>query len=68
MMKPDKWQTDDPTYVTAEIQANPVWAFAFRLSEIDNDNAPLGWSRYLPLARWLLATFEMTERQSDGEA
>jgi hypothetical protein len=52
----------DPTYIAAEIAANPVWQLAFRLSEVDNDNAPIGWSRYIALARWLLDTFEMTER------
>lgn len=53
---------NDPTYVQAEIDANPIWALAHRLSEIDNDNAPIGWSRYIPIARWLLNTFDMTER------
>jgi hypothetical protein len=52
----------DPTYVLADIASNPVWALAFRLSEVDNDHAPIGWSRYILLARWLLATFTLTER------
>lgn len=52
----------DRTYVRAEIDANPTWRLAWRLSEVDNDNAPIGWSRYIPLARWLLSTFRMQER------
>jgi hypothetical protein len=52
----------DPTYVKAEIDANPTWKLAWRLSEVDNDEAPIGWSRYIPLAGWLLRTFEMQER------
>jgi len=53
--------TTDPTYVKAEIEANPVWALAWRLSEVDNDNAPIGWWRYITIARWLLETFTLTE-------
>jgi hypothetical protein len=52
----------DPTYVQAEIDANPEWKLAHRLSEVDNDNAPIGWYRYAPLARWLLRTFDMKEK------
>jgi hypothetical protein len=51
----------DPTYVKAEIEANPEWYLAWRLSEVDNDNAPIGWFRYISLAKWLLSTFEMKE-------
>lgn len=47
----------DPTYVQSEIQARPAWALAFRLSEWDNDNAPIGWSAYLPEAQTLLSHF-----------
>lgn len=53
----------DPTYVAAEIEANPVWKLAHRLSEVDNDNAPIGWGQYLTLAHWLLATFTMEEHE-----
>lgn len=52
----------DPTYVQAEIEANPIWHLAWRLSEVDNDNAPLGWGRYIPLAHWLLYTFDLKEK------
>lgn len=41
---------NDPTYNKTEIDANPVWKRAFKLSEIQNDNAPLGWSQYIPQA------------------
>ena len=52
----------DPTYVRAEIDARPEWKLAFRLSEVDNDHAPIGWARYITLAFYLLKTFDMTER------
>ena len=50
----------DPTYVKSEIDAHPTWALAFRMSEVNNDNAPIGWSEYIPLASWLLWNFDMT--------
>lgn len=53
----------DPTYVKAEIDANPVWKLAWRMSEVDNDNAPIGWGRYILIARWLLGTYELKERE-----
>ena len=37
----------DPTYVKDEIKANPVWYAAWIWSEIHNDNAPIGWARYI---------------------
>jgi hypothetical protein len=52
----------DPTYVKTEIEANPEWKLAHWMSEIDNDNAPIGWGRYIPLARAILAKFDLTER------
>lgn len=54
---------NDPTYVKNEIEANPIWKLAFRLSEVDNDNAPIGWGRYISLARWLIETYEMKEKK-----
>ena len=53
----------DRTYVKTEIDAVPAWRLAFRLSECDNDNAPIGWSRYIPMAEWLLKNFEMIEKK-----
>ena len=44
----------DPTYVKEEIDANPEWKLAFLLSEIMNDGAPLGWSKYIWIAKCLL--------------
>ena len=44
----------DPTYVRADIGANPKWELAFLLSELDNDNAPIGWGKYIKLAYWML--------------
>ena len=53
----------DPTYVREEIDENPEWKVAFVLSEILNDNAPLGWSKYIGTAKWLLAAFEIKPRE-----
>jgi hypothetical protein len=53
----------DPTYVEAEIAANPIWALAWKMSEQFNDEAPINWSRYIPEARWFLATFELKEKE-----
>lgn len=36
---------NDPTYVRAVIDTKPEWREAFRLSEIYNDNAPIGWAQ-----------------------
>ena len=52
----------DPTYNMDEINADPVWQLAFSLSEIDNDNAPLGWSKYIFAAECLLANYEMRKK------
>jgi hypothetical protein len=51
----------DPTYVKTEIDANPVWKLAFWMSEVDNDNAPIGWSRYINLASALLSAYELKD-------
>lgn len=53
---------NDPTYVQDEINAKPNWTLAFRLSEVHNDNAPIGWSNYIGLASWLLSNFDMTPK------
>jgi hypothetical protein len=42
---------NDPTYDGKEIERNPVWKLAFFLSELFNDNAPLDWSKYIPIAQ-----------------
>ena len=55
---------NDPTYSTEEISANPVWQLAFSLSEIENDNAPLGWSRYIFTAECLLNIYEIKKKET----
>jgi len=42
---------NDPTYDRMEIDGDPTWKLAFVLSELDNDNAPLGWGEYISVAR-----------------
>lgn len=54
---------NDPTYVKGDIDNNPIWKLAFRLSEVNNDLAPIGWSRYIPMARWLIETYDMKEKE-----
>ena len=58
---------NDPTYVKAEIDANPQWKLAWSLSEVDNDSAPIGWFRYIHMSNWLLDKYEMTEKASSQE-
>ncbi len=43
----------DPTYNKVEIFAKPIWKAAWLMSEHLNDSAPLGWSRYIPVAETL---------------
>lgn len=50
---------NDPTYDRTKISANPEWDLAFVLSEIMNDSAPLGWSKYIWVAQALRATFDI---------
>jgi len=38
---------NDPTYDRTVINQNPIWKAAFIISECVNDNAPLGWGRYI---------------------
>ena len=52
----------DPTYNVKEIGANPVWDLAFVLSEIQNDAAPIGWSKYIPVAEYLIKAFAIRGR------
>lgn len=56
----------DPTYVKERINENPVWALAFKMSEQENDNAPIGWGRYIPAAEARLARgFERAELDAE---
>lgn len=57
----------DPTYVKEEIDANPEWELAFALSELANDNAPIGWSKYIGTAKFLLTRYEIKRRKTSGE-
>lgn len=53
---------EDPTYVKKEIDENPEWELAFALSEMQNDNAPIGWARYITLANMILAVFDVKKK------
>jgi hypothetical protein len=56
-------QMQDPTYVKELIEDNEIWRLAFLMSEIDNDNAPVGWGKYIHLARYLLDKYELKLKQ-----
>lgn len=49
---------NDPTYTKDVIDANNIWKLAFKFSEIANDNAPLGWSHYIPIARHVIENWK----------
>lgn len=53
----------DVTYVKAEITQNSIWELAFSLSEIMNDDAPIGWSKYIPTAKCLLDNYEIRRKE-----
>lgn len=53
----------DPTYDRAEINKNPAWELAFSLSEIQNDGAPIGWSKYIGTAECLLSAFTIKRKK-----
>jgi hypothetical protein len=50
---------NDPTYDKAAINANPAWQLAFFLSELQNDDAPIGWGKYILIADSLLAKYDI---------
>ena len=52
----------DPTYNREEIKNNPAQELAFSLSEIMNDDAPLGWGRYIPYAECLLRNYDIKRK------
>jgi hypothetical protein len=54
----------DPTYVRDEIKQNPEWHLAYSLSEILNDDAPIGWYKYVFVAKCLLANYNITPKES----
>ena len=49
----------DPTYDRERIDKNPVWRLAFKLSEMDNEIAPVGWSDYIYKAEHILEEYEL---------
>ena len=54
----------DPSYVKEVIDANQVWELAFTISEIQNDNAPIGWGQYIMLAECLLSAYTISRKTS----
>lgn len=52
----------DPTYDQTEINKNPAWQLAFSLSEIMNDDAPIGWSKYISTAKCLLSNYDIKRK------
>ena len=52
----------DLTYNRKEIEKDPVWELAFTLSEIENDNAPIGWCQYIATAKCLLAKYDISRK------
>lgn len=52
----------DPTYETDKIKANPAWEMAFTMSELENDNAPIGWGKYIPMAEALHQKYEIKRK------
>ena len=56
---------NDPTYIREEIRKNPTWDLAFVISEIVNDNAPLGWSKYIFQAECLLSHYDIKAKEGD---
>ena len=53
----------DPTYDKEKINADPVWQLAWSLSEIENDNAPIGWVKYITTARCLLDNYNIKRKE-----
>lgn len=54
---------EDPTYNTEEIKQNPIWHVAWVLAQIKDDNAPLGWSKWISTAECLLGTFDIIPKK-----
>ena len=53
----------DFTYNTEEISNNPVWQLAFSISETLNDEAPIGWSKYIGVATVLLSNYDIKRKK-----
>ena len=52
----------DPTYSKEDIDKNPTWNLAFTMSELVNDNAPIGWGEYIMLSKMLLDRYEIRRK------
>lgn len=57
----------DPTYIRSEINKNPEWELAFALSEIMNDNAPIGWGKYIGPAKCLLSIYDIRRKSISSQ-
>jgi hypothetical protein len=55
-----------PIYTKPD-ETDPVDKLAHWLSEIHNDNAPIGWERYRPLAQSLRRRFHLIEKPSPDD-
>jgi hypothetical protein len=54
----------DPTYNKELIESTLLWHIAFILSEMSNDDAPIGWSKYIPTAKVILENFDVRPKKS----
>lgn len=54
---------NDPTYDKELIKKDPIWYTAWILSEMYNDQAPLGWSKYIGGAKELMKHLDIKCKQ-----
>ena len=55
-------KSSDPTYLIDKIREKPEWDLAWTLSELMNDNAPIGWGEYIWIAELLLRKYTITKK------
>ena len=48
----------DPTYDRKAINRKTTWKIAYLISEMTNDDAPVGWGRFIPVAEVIVAMIE----------
>lgn len=53
----------DATYDRKEIDSDPISKRAFQISEKENDNAPIGWSKYIPRAKIEIENLEVENKK-----
>lgn len=53
---------NDPTYDKEAIKARLEWDLAWVLSQIIDDNAPIGWSKHIFTAKCLLAHYDIKRK------